>query len=293
MTRQRTATRNTRSGRAPAKATERSTPRAAVKSTETRERGGIQSIQRAAAILDAVARHSEGVSLAGLTAELGLHTSTTFHLVKTLATLGLIAREPGDRRYRIGSRVFTLAAGALDENTLLSFGTPILERLSADTGEAAHLAVRSRHEIAVVARTSASGLLQLSYRSGITRPAHATAIGKMLISAMPPGDLDGLLATLPLPALTPNTITGREALKQALDEVRRRRVAYDDCELDVDVRCVAVPVYDFAGRTAAAMGLSGPAWRLSHAVLKQKLKRLRMAAAELSAELGFRDEAAS
>src|SRR3546814_2086676 len=94
------------------------------------------------------------------------------------------------KRYRIGSRIFTLAAGALEENALLSLATPVLERLNADTGEAAHLAVRSKQEIVVIARTAASGLLQLAGRTGATRPAHATAIGKMLLAAMAPDDLD-------------------------------------------------------------------------------------------------------
>ena len=87
----------------------------------------------------------------------------------------------------MGSRIFALAAGALNDNTLLALATPLLERLSAETGDAAHLAVRSRHEIIVIARTAASGLLQLAGHPGATRPAHATAIGKLLLAAMPDG----------------------------------------------------------------------------------------------------------
>jgi len=222
----------------------------------------------------------------------GLHTSTAFHLIKTLVGLGFVVQIAGTKRYRIGSRLFTLAAGALDENAMLSLATPILERLSAETGEAAHLAVRSKHEIAVIARTAASGLLQLSGRTGAMRPAHATAIGKMLLSAMPPDDLDRLLETLPLPPLTPHTITDREELRRELDDVRRLGIAYDNCELDVDVRCIAVPVRDFAGRCAAAMGLSGPVWKLTPEAMQEKARQLSAAAAELSAELGYDEKRA-
>lgn len=252
-----------------------------------RERGGIQSLARAAAILDAVAQHPDGVTLAELSAAVGLHTSTAFHLIKTLVGLGFLAQVPNSKRYRIGGRIFALAAGALDENALLALATPILERLSAETGEAAHLAVRSKHEIVVIARTAATGLLQLSGRTGATRPAHATAIGKMLLAAMPPDDLDELLKTLPLPKLTAQTITDRRALRREIDEVRRRGVAYDNCELDDDVRCVAVLVRDFAGRCVGAMGISGPVWRLSQQTMEAKTQQLHRAAAELSAQLGY------
>lgn len=250
------------------------------------ESGKIQSLKRAAAILDAVARQPEGISLAQLSAELDLHSSTAFHLIQTLVGLGFLTQLADNRRYRIGTRLFTLAAGALDETALLSLATPILERLSAETGHAAHLAVRSRHEIIVIARTAATGLLQLAGHPGATRPAHATAIGKMLLAAMPPEDLDRLLQTLALPAFTPNTLTDPASLRREIDTVRCTGIAHDNCELDADVRCIAVPVHDFAGRCAAAMGLSGPAWRLTPHALKEKARQLTAAAAELSAQLG-------
>ena len=240
---------------------------------------------RAAAILDAVADQPEGISLAQLSGAVGLRNSTAFHLVQTLVNLGFLT-QLADRRYRIGSRLFTLAAGALDENTMLSIGTPILERLSADTGYASHLAVRSRHEIVVIARIAATGLLQLVGHPGATRPAHATAIGKVLLAAMPPDDFAKLLDVLPLPAFTPNTLTDRRLLVREIDAVRHAGIAHDRCELDADVRCLAVPVHDFAGRCVAAMGISGPAWRLSPEAAEEKAGQLRVAAAELSARLG-------
>ena len=248
-------------------------------------RGGIQSLERAAAILDAVARNPRGSSLAALSTEVGLHNSTAFHLTRTLVGLGFISQDPDTRRYRIGSRLFALAAGALEDNTLLAIATPVLERLSAGTGEASHLAVRSGDEIVVIARTAASGLLQLSDR-GATRPAHATAIGKMLLSVMAPEDLDRLLGSVPLRRFTPRTITTRRALRRELDAIRRAGIAHDDRELDEDVRCIAVAVRDFAGRCAGAIGLSGPVWRMDEPALAANTAALRGAAAELSGLLG-------
>jgi IclR family acetate operon transcriptional repressor len=261
-------------------------PRAATaRRAATGESGKIQSLMRAAAILDAVVRQPEGITLAQLSAAVGLRNSTAFHLIQTLVNLGFLT-QLADRRYRIGSRLFALAAGALDENTLLSLATPILERLSATTGHASHLAVRCQQEIVVIARMAATGLLQLAGRPGATRPPHATAIGKMLLAAMAPEDFAKLADVLPLPAFTPNTITDRGMLAREIEAVRRAGIAHDRCELDTDVRCIAVPVHDFAGRCVAAMGISGPAWRLSPEAAEEKTGQLRAAAAELSAQLG-------
>jgi IclR family acetate operon transcriptional repressor len=255
----------------------------------SRDNGKIQSLKRASAILDAVARHPGGIGLSQISAEVGLHPSTAFNLVQTLVSLGFLAQLPDSRRYRIGTRLFTLAAGALDETALIALATPILERLSAETSYASHLAVRSQQDIVVIARTAATGLLQLAGHPGATRPAHATAIGKMLLAAMPPDELERLLKTLPLPAFTPSTITDAQELRREIAGIRRTGLARDDCELDRDVRCIAVPVFDFAGRCAAAMGISGPAWRLVPEEVETLAQQLRAAATELSAQLGARE----
>ncbi|HYX66358.1 MAG TPA: helix-turn-helix domain-containing protein [Burkholderiales bacterium] len=120
------------------------------------------------------------MALADLSKAVGLRNSTTFHLVKTMTQLGYISQLRDSKRYRIGAKLFTLAAGALDESTLLALATPVLEGLSAATGEAGHFAIRSGHEIIVIARTAGAGMLQLADRTGSTRPAHATALGKVL-----------------------------------------------------------------------------------------------------------------
>jgi DNA-binding IclR family transcriptional regulator len=254
-----------------------------------RERGGIQSLERAFAILEEVARNREGINLADLSKSVGLHNSTTFHLVKTMAQLGYISQLRDSKRYRIGSKLFTLAAGALDESTLLALATPVLETLTAATGEAGHFAIRSGHEIIVIARTAGSGLLQLADRTGATRPAHATALGKVLLAALDDAQVKRFLGETGLRKFTPKTIVERDRLLREIGEARRKGIAYDDGEFDAEVRCVAVPVHDFAGRVAGAIGISGAVWRLSLQSLQEKAKQVRDAAAALSAQLGYQE----
>ena len=130
------------------------------------QRVGVQSLGRAFAILEEVARHREGIGLADLSKRVGLHNSTAFHLAKTLVALGYIRQEPDSRRYRIGRPLFALAASALDEIEMVSLATPIMEELSAKTGESSHFAVRMGDAIVVIARTSGPGAFQLAERVG-------------------------------------------------------------------------------------------------------------------------------
>lgn len=255
-----------------------------------KERGGIQSLERAFAILEQVARNRDGISLAELCRSVGLHSSTTFHLVKTMVQLGYASQDGDTKKYKIGRKVFSLAAGALDENELANRVTPVLELLTDRTAESSHFAIRSGDDVVIVAKTGGAGMFQLVDRTGAVRPPNATALGKVLLAAMTPTQLERYLDKRELPRFTPKTIVEREALLAELDQVRRNGIAFDDGEYDAEVRCVAVPVHDFLGRVAGAIGISGPMWRLSLQSLHEKSKLVRQSAAEFSAELGYRSE---
>jgi len=255
-----------------------------------KEQGGVQSIARAFAIAEEIARNREGISLAELSKRVGLHNSTAFHLVKTMVQLGYVSQLAESRKYRIGRRMFTLAAGALDEIELVSVATPVLERLTGATGEYSHFAIRSGDQIVVVAKIAGTGIFQMVDRSGALRPGNATALGKVLLAALLPSQLERYLETCELQRFTAKTIVERGALLRELEEVRRKGLAFDDGEFDAEARCVAVPVRDFTGRVAGAIGMSGPMWRLSRQALQEKSKHVREAAKALSAELGYQPE---
>ena len=133
---------------------------------EERARGGVQSLGRAFSIIEEVARHREGIGLADLSKLVGLHNSTTFHLAKTLVSLGYLRQERDTKRYRVGRPLFALAASALDEIEMVNLATPILEDLSRESGESGHFAVRMGDAVVVIARTSGAGAFQLTDRVG-------------------------------------------------------------------------------------------------------------------------------
>src|SRR5260221_8475252 len=98
----------------PAPAAKRTPPKAATSldtdglapEVDERQRGGIQSIERAFAILEEIARNRDGVGLAELSKRVGLHNSTAFHLVRTMVSLGYVRQIKDGKRYRIGRPLF-------------------------------------------------------------------------------------------------------------------------------------------------------------------------------------------
>ena len=253
---------------------------------EERQRGGVQSLGRAFSILEEVARHREGIGLAELSKRVGLHNSTTFHLAKTLVTLGYMRQERDSKRYRVGRPLFALAASALDEIEMVNLATPILEDLSRETGESGHFAVRMGDSVVVIARTSGSGAFQLTDRVGVVRPAHCTALGKIILASLRPDQLKRFLERVDLKPATGKSITDPAVLLREITEIRRSAIAIDDGEYNAEVRCIAVPVYNFTGDVIGALGISGPIWRMSDQVLKSRAKLVQTAATRLSAEFG-------
>jgi IclR family transcriptional regulator, KDG regulon repressor len=253
-----------------------------------RERSGVQSLERAFAILEEVVRHPDGISLAELSRRVGLHNSTTFHLVKTMVALGYIRQPQDTKRYHVGRRVFGLAASAREDIDLVTVATPILEELARATGESSHLAIRSGDEVVVAVRIAGTGAFQLQERHGGVRPAHCTALGKVLLAALREEQLDRFLEGRRLEAFTSKTITEVERLREEIDRVRAAGIAYDDSEFNAEVRCVAVPVRDFTGEAIAAIGISGPVWRLNLQALQKLSAQVVEAAERLSVELGGR-----
>jgi len=247
--------------------------------------GGVQSIGRAFAILEEIARNRDGIGLAELSKRVGLHNSTTFHLVKTMVSLGYI-RQLKDKRYRIGRPLFALAASALDEIEMVNLATPILEDLSRESGESGHFAVRMGDSVVVIARTSGAGAFQLTDRVGVVRPAHCTALGKIVLASLRPDQLKRFLERVELKPSTKKSITDPAELLREIAEVRRSAVAIDDGEFNAEVRCVAVPVFNFTGDVIGALGISGPIWRMTDEVLKTRARQVQAAAKTLSLEFG-------
>jgi len=260
---------------------------------DDRQRVGVQSLGRAFAILEEVARHREGIGLAELSKLVGLHNSTTFHLAKTMVSLGYLRQEKETKRYRVGRPLFALAASALDEIEMVNVATPVLEELSRETSESSHFAVRMGDAVVVIARTSGPGAFQLTDRVGVVRPAHCTALGKIILASLRPDQLKRFLERVDMKPSTAKSITDVAVLLREIAEIRRTGIAFDDGEFNPEVRCVAVPVTDFTGTVIGALGISGPIWRLSNQALHNSAQIVQAAAARLSREFGAKGAASS
>jgi len=240
---------------------------------------------KALRVLEVVAAQPNPLALGEVSREVGLGKSVVHRMLATLVTAGYVRQDPESRRYSLSYRVVTLSRNLLAENEVVRMARATLEELSALTGEGIHLAVLDGNETVVVQRVKGTQLVAVDFQIGDRSRLHCTSIGKALL-AYQSDDAIEAIASEDLPPLTKNTITDADALRRELVRVREAGYAIDDREMNDDMRCIAVPVFE--RDTSARMGIScsGPDSRFTLGYLERLREPLLRASQNLSRQLG-------
>jgi DNA-binding IclR family transcriptional regulator len=248
----------------------------------------IQSVSRALDILEAFTREQGELGVTELSRKLKLHKNNVFRLLATLETRGWVSQDRASGNYRLGLKTFEVASVFLRHLGLAAQARPVLERLAADTGETAYLAVLEGPWVVVVDAVETVQAVRTVSRLGQRLPAHASALGKAQLAFRPQEEVEQLWKEHEPAAATPRTVTEPARIAETLGRVGAAELAVEDEEVAAGVRAVAAPVRDYAKRVVGAVGVEGPAFRLPLDRLESELgPRVRSAAQHVSQRLGF------
>lgn len=252
-----------------------------------RARGLVQSVDRALDLLEALAAAEVALGVGELAREVGLPQGTTHRLLRSLEQRGYVHQGAG-RKYSIGTAALRLGDAA--QRSLARSARPYLSELVELSGESANLAVLEGNDVVYVAQSPSPHSLRMFTEVGRHVTPHSTAVGKVLLAALPEDRAVGVLRRAGLPRYTDHTITDLDELLAELDATRDRGWAVDEGEQELGVRCVAVPVHQH-GRVVAAVSLSGPAGRFRGAAAPGLVEDMARVAERLSTQvLGGEDE---
>jgi DNA-binding IclR family transcriptional regulator len=246
----------------------------------------VQSVDRALAVLDILARRGEA-GVTELAAALDVHKSTASRLVSALEHRELV-EQIGDRgKYRLGAGILRLAAATSSQLDVSSQARPVCLALAAQLSETVNVAILDAGAaINVMQELGPTSSVVSRDWIGRRTPLHATSSGKVLLAHADAATQDAVLGA-PLERYTPATVTDAAALRRELDDVLRRGWAATAEELEIGLNAVAAPVRDAAGAVVAAVSVSGPAYRLAAASVTDVAPRVAAAAADISARLGW------
>jgi DNA-binding IclR family transcriptional regulator len=246
----------------------------------------VQVLDRAVAILDTLSQAESLMTLVELSECLKLHKSTTHRILMVLERHRLVEKDPENRKYRLGLKLFELGNMAPAQIDLREQARPFLKRLVAETGETAQLRVLDEGEARFVDLVQSNQAIRISV--GGRFPAHCCAVGKAMLAFQPEELVDEIIERQGMKACTRNTITSRSRLNAELQLVRELGYALDNEESTEGIKCLAAPIRDFTGEVIAAIGISGMASRLSEDRIPRLADAVSRAATELSRRLGWR-----
>jgi DNA-binding IclR family transcriptional regulator len=248
-----------------------------------------------------------GLGVVRIAALTGRDKAVMSRTLATLADSGLVDRDAQTLSYRLGSRLYALAARTA-EGTLARQARVHLKHVAEVTRETAHLCVLRGGNVLTLMSELSPNQFKTTGWEGVTTAAWCTPSGRVLLSDWDPeslaiwyaehgrdepvleprehvGSTVSGFAVLPRPSAADSPIRDLDALLTELAKTRERGYSTSDEELERGVVAASAPVYDFTSRVVAALNVSAPKERIGSQL--DKLGRVvATAARDLSAALG-------
>ncbi|WP_406322457.1 IclR family transcriptional regulator [Streptomyces sp. NBC_00519] len=240
--------------------------------------GRLVGSDRVLAVLKELARYADGVGLEELTRVIGSPKPTVHRALGALRRAGLAAQDTRGR-YVLGDEFLRMAFAHHEVRPDHVRVRPVLEALAHRFGETAHYAVLDGREVVYRAKVDPpTGAVRLTSAIGGRNPAHATAVGKLLLARQlgSPDEVAAWIGDRPPERRTPGTLCTAADLHRELGATRERGYGVDAQENETGVNCLALPVYLTSSTTpSGAVSVSALAYRTPLATLVDALAEIR------------------
>lgn len=228
----------------------------------------VQSLDRGLAVIRALSE-AEPLTVSEVARETDLTRATARRFLLTLQQLGYARVDGG--RFSLTARVLELGYAYLSSLSLPQVAQPHLVRLVERVHESSSLSVLDGPDVVYVARVPTQRIMTVTISVGTRFPAYATSMGRVLLAALEPAELDAILEAAELRPITAGTVTSATELRAVLERVARQGWALVDQELENGLRSIAVPIRGAGGTVVAAVNVSTHATRTSLDVMRRVL----------------------
>lgn len=212
----------------------------------------VPGLERGLAILRLFRRDRPNLTPAQIAGELGIPRSTVHRLLTELIEQQLV-RRLGDGRYTLDVGVLTLGFEYLASSDIVSLAGPPLEALRNATNWSTHLGILQGRSVIYLSRYASRATVTRNVAIGSSLPAHATLMGRVLLSQLEPTELRALYAGIDLRAEAPRGPADVSELLQRIEEDRARGYAAATSAYEPNVRAIAAPVLDMSLSVVAAI----------------------------------------
>lgn len=237
----------------------------------------LQSLERGLAVIRLFSADHPALTLSDVAREAGMTRATARRILLTLGRLGYVSAN--GRNFSLTPLVLELGYSYVSSLGITAAHVE-LSALSAKVQESSSIGTLHGTEVVVVVAVQTSRIMTTSTPVGSRLPAHLTADGRVLLAGLATPELESTLSRIELSAATAHSVATMDELRRIVADVRARRWALVDQELEIGVRSLAVPLYGRNGQVIAAIGITAHASRLSEEQLVTDVLPLLRAAAE-------------
>jgi len=250
-----------------------------------RDREFVRGLKRGFSVILAFEDTLAALTATEIAARTGLTRAVARRYLMTLHTLGYV--EKVGPSFVLTPRVLNLGFTNLSSISVADVALPFMKHIVETLRESCSLAVLEGSDVVYAARLTADRVMTTRLQVGSRLPAHATAMGRVLLAYLSPDEFASYLASADLKPLTERTIRDKSLLKASLKEIRDRGWAVNDQESEKGIRTVAVPIFDRSGRAIAALNSAAHTSRVSlRDLLRAHLPVVQKTANEISRALG-------
>lgn len=253
--------------------------------TEKTEKYSVPGLERGLRILAEFSRQTPTLTAPELARRLDVPRTTVFRLLVTLENLGFVERLNNGRDYQLGTAVLRLGFEYLASLSITDLSRPILERMRNDTGYASNLVIRDGRDIVYIQKVAPLSVFSSSVHIGTRLPAHATVLGRVLLSHHTLAELQQLFPEEQLQSYGPNTPKTVQALYRLLQIDKVRGYVLEGGFFESNISSIAAPVFDDSGRVVAAMGMTIPAVNVPDMDRDMLVSKIKASTRELSLAL--------
>ncbi len=247
----------------------------------------VRSFARGLAVLRSFGADARAQTLTEVAERTGLTRAGARRILLTLLHLGYVTTE--GRLFCLTPKVLELGFAYLSSLPVWTQAQPVMEGLVEELRQSCSAAVLDGDEIVYVVRVPAHRIMSVNLGVGSRLPADCSSMGRVLLAGLPPDQLKQRVDAMTLVAHTPQTITDKDQLLAAIEQVRIQGWSLVDSELDAGLMSMAAPIIDHQGRVVAAINISGQSRTNSGTHLLQVcLPKLLAAAAKINMLVGAR-----
>lgn len=258
--------------------------------TATPNKYHIPILEKGMQVIELIAQSEKGLTIQEMVNSLEHSKTSVYRIVCSLEEMGYLRKNKDTNSFSITKKLFRIGLSSLGTTTIIEHAYEPMRRLRDSLRETVVLGTLMGSKIIILEQVIGSHHFSFILKPGVGVCLHASAPGKAMMAYVSELERKEILENIEFKAYTENTVTTIPDYLKELERVKATGYGLDMGEELTGVRCIGAPVFNQAGKVAAAVWITGPAERLSDGAIKDYSKKVVGCANEISEKMGFIQE---